>query len=56
MEANELEILSSPQAKFLKNVYQKDHPELSDAEVDKLVVEKLRPEDGDEHFCAACGS
>jgi hypothetical protein len=53
-----IEIDNSPQAKFVKNLLRKDHPDYSEAQIEQLWNEKLRKlkETEGEDACLACGS
>lgn len=52
----ELTIDNSPQAKFVKNLLKKDHPELNEQEIEKLWQDRLKAVENDSDGCVACGS
>jgi hypothetical protein len=51
-----IEIDNSPQAKFVKNLIRKDHPELTEEQVEKLWQERRDKAKEDDIDCLACGS
>jgi hypothetical protein len=52
---------NSAQARFVKNIMKKDHPELSEEEIERMWIERSRrgndpSRDPDDDVCLACGS
>jgi hypothetical protein len=55
---NHIETDNSPQAKFVKNLLRKDHPELNEEQIESLWQQRLKSlkeAEGDD-ACLACGS